>query len=204
MATRPISVAAKPLTPPTLSTVTVDPAGLLRVSSHDTGEPCFGKTGRNRFDDPNPDPASRYGTCYFGASLAVAVAETLLHDRTPVRGFFVVELAVIRSRFVIQFKGSPLILADLTGAGLRRLGGHAGLTGTSYYMRPQKWSLAIYNHPDLVDGFVYMSRHKNDEKAVVLFDRASPKIQMTAATPLASHPEFGQVATDLYVRSSYP
>lgn len=200
----PIRVTAKPLTTPTLSTVSIDPAGLLRVSSHDTGEPYFGKTGRNRFDDPNPDPAVRYGTCYFGASLAVALAETLLHDRTPVRGFFVVGLAVIRSRFVIQFQGSPLVLADLTGAGLRRLGGHAGLSGSSSYKTTQKWSSAIYHHPDRVDGFVYMSRHKNDEKAIVLFDRASGKVRMTAATPLASHPEFGQAATDLYIRSSYP
>ena len=103
MPTLPIRIATKPLTTSTLSTVIVDPATLLRVSSHDTGEPYFGTTGRNRFDDPNADPMTRYGTCYFGVSLAVALAETLLHDRTPVRGFFVVELAVISSRFVIQF-----------------------------------------------------------------------------------------------------
>lgn len=199
----PIRVAAKPITFPTLSTVTVDPARLLRVSSRDTGEPYFGKTGRNRFDDPNPDPAARYGTCYFGTSLAVAVAETLLHDRTPVQGFFVIEPAVISSRFVIQFKGSPIILADLTGAGLRRLGGHGGLTGTSYYKTPQKWSLEIYNHPGLVDGFLYMSRHKNDEKAIVLFDRASCKLHMKVAARLTAHPEFGQTATNLFIRSSY-
>ena len=201
MAKTPIRLAARPHLPLTLSTVSIDPAGLIRLSSHDTGEPYFGKTGWNRFDDPNLDVSARYGTCYFGESLAVAIAETILHDRTPIRGYFFVEPTLIGQVFVVEFAGSPLTLIELTGAELRRMGGHAGLTGTSHYRTPQHWSSAIFNHPDQVDGFTYMSRHMNDEKAIVLFDRARSKLQMTAATPLTSHPDFGSVATSLYIRT---
>ena len=60
---------------------------------------------------------------------------------------------------------------------------------------------AIHSHPDTVDGFLYMSRHKNDEKAVILFDRAAHKLRMKDARVLHKHRDFGQVATDLYIRS---
>lgn len=205
MVARPaIRLAAKPQLPPTLKTVTVDPASLVRVSGHDTGEPYFGRWGTNRFDDPNPDAASRYGTCYLGASLAVAVAETVLHDRKPIKSWFVVELAVIKRLYVVLFAGSPLVLADLTGAELKRAGGHAALTGACSYKTTRKWSAAVHAHLDLVDGFLYMSRHKNDEKAVVLFDRAAHKVKVKDAGFLHKHPGFGQVATELYIRSSSP
>jgi hypothetical protein len=184
--------------------VQVHPQTLFRISGRNTGEPYFGRWNANRFDDPNPDPEARFGTCYLGTSLAVAVAETLLHDRQPVAGWFVVELAVIRSRHVIRFDGSPLILADLTGAQLKRIGGHAGLSGTSSYRTTRNWSVAVHAHASNVDGFLYMSRHKNDEKAIVLFDRAAQKLWMAKATPLHQHPDFGQVATALCIRSSHP
>lgn len=204
MATKPIRIPATPQLPAALKKVEVSPATLFRVSGHNTGEPYFGRWNSNRFDDPNPDPAARYGTCYLGTSFAVAIAETLLHDRKPVKGWFVVEVAVIKSRYVVQFKGSPLVLADLTGAELKRIGGNAALSGTASYTTTKKWSSVVHGHSDNVDGFLYMSRHKNDEKAIVLFDRAEHKLKMTAATPLHEHPDFGQVATDMYIRSSYP
>ena len=199
-----ISLGTTPQLPPTINTVEVDPATLFRVSGHKTGEPYFGRWDSSRFDDPNTDHDARYGTCYLGTSFAVAIAETLLHDRKPIKGWFVVELDVIKSRFVVQFKGSPLVLADLTGAELRRIGGQAQLSGTPSYKITKKWSLAIHSHPSTVDGFIYMSRHKNDEKAIVLFDRAEHKLQMRSVTPLPDHPDFGQVATDLYIRASRP
>lgn len=46
-----------------------------------------------------------------------------------------------------------------------------------------------------------MSRHKNDEKAVVLFYRAADKLHMHVVTPLHEHPEFGQVGTDLCIKA---
>ncbi|UVW30728.1 RES family NAD+ phosphorylase [Massilia sp. H6] len=182
--------------------VEVNPADLFRVSRHNTGEPYFGKSNANRFDDPNPDPAARYGTCYLGTSLAVAVAETVLHDLKPRNGCFEVDVASIESRYVVRFGGEPLVLANLTGAALKRIGGHAGLTGTASYATTKKWSAAVHSHPDQVDGILYMSRHKNDEKAVVLFDRGAGKLHMREVTPLHEHPEFGQVGTDLCIKAA--
>lgn len=204
MATVALRLPGRPSLPTSLSVVTIDPATLFRVSGHNAGEPYFGGWNTNRFDDPNPEPAARFGTCYLGASLAVAVAETILHDRKAVKGKFVVELSVILARYVVRFAGHPLVLANLTGMPLRRLGGHAGLTGTPSYATPKRWSAAIHAHSDHVDGFVYMSRHINNEKAVVLFDRAQGKLHMTAADPLHLHRAFGQVATDLGIGASSP
>ncbi|AXA90827.1 RES family NAD+ phosphorylase [Massilia sp. YMA4] len=201
MASRPKALPATPGLPAHLETVEVDPADLIRVSGHNTGEPYFGKLNSNRFDDPNPDPDARYGTCYLGTSLAVAVAETVLHDLKPHGGSFHVDVATIESRYVVRFEGEPLVLANLTGASLKRIGGHAGLTGASSYTTTKKWSTAVHRHPDEVDGFLYMSRHKNDEKAVVLFERAAGKLHMRKATPLHEHPEFGQVGTDLGIKA---
>lgn len=204
MASKPVRLATNPKTPQTLATVNIDPASLFRVSGHNTGEPYFARHGENRFDDPIVDPEARYGTCYFGTSFAVAIAETLLHDRKPERGYFIVERSIIMSRYLIRFTGLTLVLANLTGAELKRMGGHAGLSGTASHRTTKKWSAAVHSHPDQVDGFIYMSRHKNDERAVVLFDRAAHKLKMMSATLLSEHPDFGQTAADLYIRSSHP
>ena len=175
---------------------------MFRVSSHNTGEPYFGKHQGNRFDAPQLDPTARYGTCYFGENFTVAVAETLLHDRVPENGYFFVEMAVILARYHISFKGTDLVLADLTGAELKRMGGHAGLSGTSSYKTPQNWSAAIHNHPDAVDGFQYVSRHLNTAMCYVVFERAAHKVEMDQATLRSAHPDFGQVATSLYINNS--
>lgn len=204
MAVLPISVTPIPRLPDTLPTVLRQASHLLRISSHRTAEPYFSRAGTHRFDDPRPRPQDRYATCYFGESLAVAVAETLLHDLYPKKGAFYVERAMILSRYVIQFKGKDLALADLTGAALKRLGGHAGLSGSDSYKRTKNWSRAIYDHPDEVDGILYMSRHKNDEKAIVVFDRAAHKIKMRSATRLSEHADFGRVGSDFNIRASQP
>lgn len=120
------------------------------------------------------------------------------------KSWFVVELAVIKRLYVVQFAGSPLILADLTGAELKRAGGHAAPGGASSYRTARKCSASVHAHPDRVDGFLYMSGHKNDEKAVVLFDRAARKLEVKDARLLHEHPCFGQVATELYIRSARP
>ena len=185
-----------------LTIVKVDPNRLIRIFGHNTGEPYFNTSGRNRFDDPNPNPATRYGTCYFGYKLAVAIAETLLHDSTPVKGHFTVHPDRIAAGFVLRFQGRSLNLANMTGVALKRTGLHAGLSGTSYYSTPQKWSEAIYHHPSQVDGFIYMSRHLNTDKAVVLFDRAKLRIQMDTATPLPNYPGFAQAAKLLGIRGT--
>lgn len=83
-------MVAGPLRPPdpdfdtlALRIITVDPVQLCRISRYNTGEPFFGRFAASRFDDTEPDPAKRFGTCYFGLSLKVAFAESVLHDAMP-------------------------------------------------------------------------------------------------------------------------
>jgi hypothetical protein len=125
-------------------------------------------------------------------NLDVAIAETVLHDEVAENGQFRIAPDTLASKYVITFKGKNLKLADLTGAALKRIGGHAGLSGTDDYGITQHWSLAVHSNPDGFDGFIYMSRHLNTGKAIILFDRSGSKIQMKKATPLLSVPEFAE------------
>ena len=165
----------------------IEPPQLCRISAHATGEPYFGRSGGHRFDDP----AKQYGTCYAGLSLITALAESLLHDLQPRSGRYRVATEEIERRFVHAFEGPTLRLANLTGASLNRMGGHGELSGTPSYEIPQAWSKAIFEHPAAVDGFIYMSRLMNTEKAVVLFKRGNSEVlKASAHYPLGAHPEY--------------
>lgn len=176
---------AVPLAPPPPGLATDDslpvtrvlPRRLVRISQYPAGEPYFGASGSNRFDAPGClAGAPEFRSCYFGFSLEVAVAESLLHDELPVDGEFRFSMAALELRHVHRFSGSMLRLLDLTGTTLKRLSGHADLAGTATYALTQQWSLAVFRNPLNFDGFVYMSRHLNTERAVVLFDRAATKV----------------------------
>lgn len=174
---------------------------LLRISNYTTGEPYFGQSGVNRFDAPGClRDAAEFSACYLGMSLSVALAESVLHDEMPIDGHFVIDLSTLEDKYVLHFSGSTLNLADLTGAALKRLGGHGELSGTANYQITQAWSHAVFQNPAKFDGFIYMSRHLNTEKAVMLFDRARSKIRMASAQPLLSHPQFAHTAKKLGIR----
>lgn len=188
-----------------LDIVMVRPSDLVRVSRHDTGEPYFGRSGGNRFDDASADSVQRFGTCYLGLGLTVAFAESVLHDLEPTGGRFVLPASEIDSRFALSFKGRPLRLANLTGTSLLRLGGHGEISGTSDYTLPQAWATALAAHPDRIDGLLYMSRRVNNDVAVVLFHRSGarlPGLQLRKAVPLAHHRDFLATVADLRVMFS--
>ncbi len=171
------------------------PSTLYRISRYTSGEPHFGRTGANRFDAPGClHGAAEFGASYLGFSLAVALAESILHDEMPVMGGFQIAPTVFENSHLIRFDGKPLKLANLTGAALKRYGGTADLSGTSDYATTQQWSLAVHRNPGNFDGFVYMSRHLNTGMATILFDRARPKLQMTTAMPLLRTPGFAAAA----------
>jgi hypothetical protein len=164
-----------------LATVDVDPAKLFRISAHASGEPFHGKTGSKRFDDPR----RRFGTCYMGFTLECAIAETVLHDLMPVRGEFRVSISELASRNVVRFKGrETLTLVDLAGAQLKTLVGSSELSTIVPYDLPQQWARVIHAHPQKVDGIQFVSRQLNDQKAVVIFDRARDKLQSPSYTAL--------------------
>jgi hypothetical protein len=182
-----------------LTTTSVAATSLYRVSRHASGEPFFGRTGLNRFDDRSRPKKARYGTCYCGLDLETAVAETILHDLMPVRGRFSVPFHEFESRQLVRFDGSPLLLANLTGTSLKTLVGDSALSTITPYELPQQWAMAIHRHPQRVDGLLYMSRHLNDRKAVVVFDRASTKLGSATYQPLLSARSVHAVIADLHV-----
>jgi hypothetical protein len=165
----------------------------IRTGAHfvfDSGEPYFGQSGANRFDAPGCLTGTpQYQCCYLGLSFDVALAESLLHDEVARRGKFRIAQSEIDRRWVHRFSGT-FNLIDLTGSLLKRVGGHAGLTGSSNYKLTQRWALAAHTNPQVVDGFFYMSRHMTGHKALVLFDRAKGKLHPTGKpTPLVMSPE---------------
>lgn len=172
------------------------PRYLVRISQYPTGEPYFGCSGGNRFDAPGClAGAPEFRSCYFGFSLGVAIAESLLHDEVPVNGEFRFSRAVLEQRYVHRFTGPALRVLDLTGAMLKRLSGHADLAGTAAYAVTQQWSLAVFNNPLNFDGFIYMSRHLNTERALILFDRAAVRLRgKPSPLKLPDTPGFAEAA----------
>ena len=178
----------------------LNPSGLYRVSTHYRGEPYFGRSRGNRFDDPTASKADRFGTCYLGFNLTVAMAESLLHNAEPENGRFEVAAADIDGCYVFRFSGPAMRLANLTGTSLLLLNGNGEISGTTNYTLTHKWARAVFDHPAQVDGFLYMSRRVNDSVAAVLFER-DPKrplaLHPSKPVGLASHPEFAASARQL-------
>lgn len=188
-----------------LPTQTLAASKLFRVSRFASGEPFFGRTASNRFDDRSAPKSRRFGTCYCGLDLPTALAETLLHDEIAVRGGFSLPWGELASRQLVRFRGgASLVLADLTGVALKTLGGDGSLSTVTPYRLPQAWAMAVHRHPQQVDGILYMSRHLNDRQAVVLFDRAAAKLGTAAFTPLPRARRVMEAVAGLRISFDYP
>lgn len=170
-----MSAPSETLNEQSLPIIEIDPKRLFRISQYKTNEPFFGRKGSNRFDDP----LGEYGTCYCGNSLVVAIAESILHNELPRLGEHWIDVRRIMSAQVVRFPHATgtLRLAHFTGANLRFLVGPSDIIGgLGPFCIPQAWSRALYEHPQDLDGIFYMSRHINDEAAVVVFERAQAKL----------------------------
>jgi len=60
--------------------------------------------------------------------------------------------------------------------------------------------LAIHEHPDAVDGILFMSRHINTERSVALFDRARRKLKKGRCAPLKDATDVATVCRQLRIR----
>jgi hypothetical protein len=178
---------------------TVRAKDLYRVSRHSSGEPYFGKTASNRFDDRSKPKKNRFGTCYFGLDLETAIAETVLHDEMPIKGTFSIAYTEIDSRYLVKFRSGTLNLANLTGISLKTMGGHGSLSTIIPYNLPQLWAMAVHRHPQCVDGIYYMSRHLNDRPAVVVFERAKSKLANPSANELIHVSEIMKAVKALHI-----
>lgn len=179
----------------------VNAARLVRVSRHDSGEPYFGRSAANRFDDPS----RHFGTCYLGFDVLTAVAETALHDEVPLRGRFRVARQDFESRQIVRFPHSELLrLADFTGVALKTLLGDSSISTVLPYDLPQQWAAAVHAHPSELDGICYVSRQVNDRKAVVIFDRASAKLRSASYERLGTWTGLTRLRNTLHIDYAAP
>ena len=147
---------------------------LFRTHLHSAAPLYFGRTARNRFDDP----AGIYGVLYAARDPFGAFIETFGQET----GNRTVGVGELKMRCLTEFYPvKPLSLVDLCGPGcLARIGADSRLFACSRTVA-QRWSRAIYDHPDRlrVHGILYPARHNHTRSAVALFDcKGLPRLEV--------------------------
>jgi hypothetical protein len=143
-------------------------AVLWRVHPREYDALWFGRTGRYRFDAPGGE----YGVCYFGASLGVAILETLVRGkRVPV-----IPRAELEARDGTSFRTTAALrLLQLEGAGLPSFGLSAHEVTGPDYTECRDLTLRAWRQDERLDGIQYRSRWDNSI-CWAIFDRAGHKL----------------------------
>jgi len=161
-----------------LKEVRVPADSLVRLSKYPTTEPYWSH-GRFRFDGPPAGAAGAFGTCYAADDLAVAFAESVIHESAWFKnGHYEVSKADLDLRHIISLhrpKAPELVLADLTGENLKALGLNNDLSSGDDYTLPMAWSQGVHDADRKWDGLLYVSRQRNDALAVAIFERSGVK-----------------------------
>jgi hypothetical protein len=133
----------------------------------------FGSTGDNRFDAPSGE----YGVLYLGDSPHCAFAET--YGRLEQATYPIISIEELRRRRLsfVQFD-RELRVVDLTGPGLAKLRADNRLCDGDYRIA-QRWSRALWSHPEQPDGLRYRSRHDPSRLCLALFDRVESVVVST-------------------------
>jgi hypothetical protein len=141
----------------------------------------FDRSGRGRFDGPTQG----YGILYAGEDEYAAFIEC--YGR--VHGARGVAEAVLKQRNLFAIASArPLVLVDLTGSNLVKLGADARISSGSYSIA-RAWAQAIWQHPLQVDGVRYRSRHDDERLCCGLFDRVRPHLsEQNLGNLVDSHP----------------
>lgn len=127
----------------------------------------FGRTGLGRFDAPDES----YGVLYTAQDFLGAFIETF----GWITGTNVVARSELEGRELAAFRTSEALdLVDLSGKGLARIGAD-GRLATGDHAVSQRWSLALFDHPQAPDGLLYRARHDPDTLAFALHERALSK-----------------------------
>jgi RES domain len=129
----------------------------------------FGRTGTNRFDDPEcPSPGS-FGVLYAGADPECC----LLESCGSTTGVPAVTGAYLDARRIARLElTEDLRFVDLVEpGGLTRIGADGRLFTGSYKIA-QRWSAALKKHPTKPDGMRYRSRHAPERIAYAIYSRS--------------------------------
>jgi hypothetical protein len=139
----------------------------------------FDRSGMGRFDGADQG----YGILYVAEDVYAAFIECYgrVHGA---RGVAEADLKQ-RNLFVIS-SDRPLVMVDLTGNSLVKLGADARLSSGSYAIARQ-WAQAIYEHPMRVDGIRYRSRHDDQRYCYGLFDHTRTHLSETNLGDLLNH-----------------
>jgi hypothetical protein len=152
-----------------LPTVTLD---ITWVRIHQTHhDPLyFNRSSDYRFNAPNGE----FGVLYLAQTAYGAFIETLGHDT----GIRIVSVAELEKRSIALLKPRrSLVLVDLTGSGLAKLGADNTLCNGEDYAISQVWSLAFWQHPQKVDGILYRACHDPTQLCGAVYDRPDLKFR---------------------------
>ncbi len=132
----------------------------------------FGTTRSSRFDDPNGE----FGVLYLAAEFEGAFVEGCLVDSGLGTTGPLLSEKMLKARCLAEIRfARPITLVDLRGSGLAAIGADARLSSGDYRIA-QRWSRAIWRHPSLPDGILYLSRHNQQLLCAAVFDRAPETI----------------------------
>jgi hypothetical protein len=99
-------------------------------------------------------------------------------------GINTLTLTALAERCLSRIEGQrALSLVDPTGEGLVRIGADARLC-TGDYRVTQRWSRALWEHPQEPDGLYYRSRHDPSRFCIALCDRAAGAVRSIAGDSL--------------------
>jgi hypothetical protein len=148
-----------------------DPGPWFRVHRADRDPLFFGATGNNRFDAP----AGEFGVCYLARDPYGAFIETFAWTT----GIRVVTIAALAARSLARIETArSLRLVDLTGHGLARLGADERLSAGEHGPA-QRWSRALWAHPDSPDGVLYRARHDPSRFSLAVYNRVRGVLRTT-------------------------
>ena len=141
-----------------------------------------------RFDAPDDE----YGVLYASESFSACMAETVIRDRFQHQSApILLSESMLGERslsLLSPVSGTILRLADLTQP-LFTLGFTAQILSDPDYTAPNAWSMAIFGHPQQLDGIYFRSRYAN-APSIAIFDRCQLR-QLGPAIPLPAFPELG-------------
>lgn len=186
--------------------VEIDAASLVRVTTHPSGEPYFGRTGRNRFDAPGAAPT--FGVSYCAPNFLTAFAESILHvDKRfdSRRNRWVVSRSgVLDATWVVDLRrphAPQLRLFPLCGELLTSMSIGNIVSAGRDYRATRAIAGVIHDDDPASDGILYVSNRHNLRLAVALFERSGVTTQQVpgAYVPLTKHPEYAAAVNSFEV-----
>lgn len=148
----------------------------FRICDHRHPNPLYyGRTGRNRFDDPS----GRFGVLYLADSVDCAFAETFGHsvsERYDPLETKLLAVEDLRSRRLWSlWPIQDLRVADFSGPGLARLNLDGSINTTGDRNLSQAWAAWIHSCQKgrrRIDGILYNSRHYPQGQCLAVFNSA--------------------------------